>query len=211
MAKHKKLLFVLLMTAVVVFAGVFFLRPIATKPVAINGVVLPQATPIKPFALTDNQGKPFTEANLNGHWTLLFFGFTNCGMVCPTTLSELSDMYKRLEKELPADQLPQVVLISVDPERDNVARMNEYVHAFNPHFIGARAEIAETVALENQMHIAAAKIEADGKGKNHYTINHSAEILLVNPKGQLLAYFSYPHKGPEMASDYKAILAVNPS
>jgi protein SCO1/2 len=168
-----------------------------------EGVYLPQPrTDIMDFKLTDNHGKPFTRDNLKGHWTMMFFGFTNCGLVCPTTLAALRDMYKTLQKTLPADQLPQVVMVSVDPERDTVKRMNDYVTSFDPHFIGARADIDETVQLEKNLHIAAAKIESNG----HYTINHSAEILLFNPLGQLQAFLTYPHHAPQMVKDYQDIL-----
>ncbi len=168
-----------------------------------EGVYLSQPrTDIINFTLTDNHGKPFTRDNLKGHWTMMFFGFTNCGMVCPTTLAALRDMYHTLQKKLPADQLPQVVMVSVDPARDSVARMNDYVNSFDSHFIGARADITETVKLEKNLHIAAAKIESNG----HYTINHSAEILLFNPLGQLQAFLSYPHHAPQMVKDYQDIL-----
>lgn len=214
MASCKKIASVILAVAVVA-AGVAvyfgFLNKTQTTQVAIDGVVLPSAQTIHPFKLTDNHGKTFTQENLNGHWTMMFFGFTNCGMVCPTTLAALSDMYKMLGKELPADKMPQVVMVSVDPERDNVKRLDDYVAAFNTHFIGTRAEIADTVALENQLHIAAAKIQTDDQGKDHYTINHSAEILLFNPDGKLLAYLSYPHHAEQMAKDYQAILAAGSS
>lgn len=178
------------------------------KNIKIDGVVLPQTQVINDFKLMDNQGKPFTKENLKGHWTMMFFGFTNCGMVCPTTMAALNQMYKSLQTELPDSKLPQVVMISVDPDRDTIERMNEYVMTFNPHFIGARAEIEETVALEKQLHIAAAKIEADGEGKNHYTINHTADILLFNPDAQLQAFMSFPHKADQMAKDYKLILST---
>ena len=111
-----------------------------------------------------------------------------------------------LEKDLPQDQLPQVVLVSVDPERDTTQRINEYVKAFNPHFIGARGDMAATTALEKQLHIISVKMLADGQGKNHYTINHSAEIMLFNPSAKLQAFLSYPHQAEQMANDYKLII-----
>jgi len=176
--------------------------------IKIEGVVLPQSKEIAKFQLTDNHGNAFTNDNLKGHWTMLFFGFTNCGMVCPTTMAALNRMYKELEKELPADKLPQVVLVTVDPERDTTEKLDEYVNAFNSHFIGARTELAETLLLEREFSIAAVKMQADGMAKNNYSINHSAEILLINPDGKIKAYFSYPHKAEKMVKDYKLILAA---
>jgi protein SCO1/2 len=179
------------------------------KDTKINGILLPSSQKITNFAFTDHNGKTFTEQNLKNHWTMMFFGFTNCAMVCPTTMAELDSMYKQLEKDKDVKEMPQIVMVSVDPERDTMEKMNEYVNTFNPKFLGVRADITETVALEHQLHIAAAKIESDGTGANHYTINHTAEILLFNPKGELQAYLSYPHKGDKLAVDYKNILLTH--
>jgi protein SCO1 len=185
-----------------------FLRPYRHKePVRIDGVMLSNAIKsIPPFQLASTKGGNFTQQNLKKKWTMLFFGFSHCGMVCPATMSALNGMYKILQEKLPIASLPQVVMVTVDPERDSLTRMREYVTAFNPHFVGARADIEKTVALEKALHITAAKIEVNGEGKNHYTIAHSAEILLFNPAGELQAFFSYPHEAKQMAKDYQAIL-----
>ena len=197
----------LILLVFVIAANIFyFSRSKQTSAIKIDGVYLTKPTDIADFQLTDNKGKIFTKTNLTGHWTFLFFGFTNCGMVCPTTMAALNNMHKILEKDLPQDQLPQVVLVSVDPERDTTQRINEYVKAFNPHFIGARGDMAATTALEKQLHIISVKMLADGQGKNHYTINHSAEIMLFNPSAKLQAFLSYPHQAEQMANDYKLII-----
>jgi len=198
-------LIVALIAATEIYFGFLQHREVASN-VKIDGVFLTKPKEINNFKLSASNAQTFTKENLNGHWTLMFFGFTNCSMVCPTTMAALNGMYKQLEKDLPADQMPQVVMVSVDPDRDSVKRMKDYVTAFNPNFIGTRADITETVALEKQLNIAAAKLQVDGQGKNQYTINHSAEVLLFNPKGQLQAYLSFPHKAEQMAEDYKLII-----
>ena len=208
-SKNKKFISIIL-AVIVLVAGIeiyfgFLQRHEVANNVKINGVFLAQTKEINDFHLMTD-GKSFSKENLNGHWTMMFFGFTNCGMVCPTTMAALGNMYKQLEKDLPANQMPHVVMVSVDPDRDSQQKMKEYVTTFNPNFIGARADIAETVALEKQLHIAAAKMQVDGQDKNQYTINHSAEILLFNPKGQLQAYLSYPHQPEQMVKDYKLII-----
>lgn len=205
----KTLTITILLTALLAFVVIYFgmLKPFyQSKKITIDGVYLPTSQSINLFQLTDNHGHVFTQDDLKNHWSLLFFGFTNCGMVCPTTLSALNQMYKTLQTEIPDNQLPQVVFISVDPDRDSIKRINDYVTAFNPHFIGARTDIQATIQLEKQFHIVAAKLQVDGEGKNNYTINHSAEILVVNPKGQLQAYLSYPHTTAELVKDYKSLL-----
>jgi len=143
-------------------------RVLPVTPVKIDGLFLTQPrTDIAPFNLLATDGSPFTRESLKGHWSLVFFGFTNCGMVCPATLAALKGMYINLEKVLPKDKMPKVIFITVDPDRDDINKIKQYVTGFNSNFIGARADIAETVALENQLHIAAAKIQADGNGKNN--------------------------------------------
>lgn len=196
----------IIIVALIVYFGMIRPQQQKTEKLSIDGTYLPVPTEIKDFQLTDNHGNNFSKKNLMGKWTMMFFGFTNCGMVCPTTMDALNKMYQLLGKDLSATQMPQIVLISVDPDRDTIERMNDYVISFNPHFIGARAEINETIALEKQLHIVAAKLQVDGQGKNQYTINHSAEILLINPDAKVQAYFSYPHEPQKMANDYKLIL-----
>jgi protein SCO1/2 len=166
--------------------------------VKIHGNYLIKPAEISAFELTDNHGKRFTNNNLKKRWTLLFFGFTHCAMVCPTTLTVLNQTYQLLQKKLPAKNRLQVVFVTVDPERDTVERLNEYVTAFNPNFIGVRTTIEKTNELEKQFHIVATKDEN--------TINHSAEILLINPDAKIQAYFAYPAQSEQLASDIYSIL-----
>lgn len=210
---HARLILILLVMVAIFTSAVMYFGVIkkTTKShknqlVKIEGVYLPTAKEISDFNLMANNGKSFTKENMKGHWTMMFFGFTNCGYVCPTTMTELNKMYQVLKKELPEGQMPQVVLVSVDPERDSVSRMNDYVNSFNSQFIGARADLKETEALENQLHISAVKMQAEGQSKDHYMVNHSSEILLFNPEAKIQAYFSFPHKSDLLVRDYKACL-----
>lgn len=209
---HSKIIALLLLLVGIIAAAVIYfgiikpeLQTIDAKDLKIDGVVISPAKEVANFRLTDNNGQPFTKENLQGHWTMMFFGFSNCGLVCPTTLASLNKMYQILQRELPDKNLPQIVMVSVDPERDTVAKMNTYVKTFNPNFIGTRGEMTETIALEKQFHIVAIK-KQEGNDKNNYYYDHSAEILLLNPTGKLQAYLSYPHVPEEMVKDYKLIL-----
>lgn len=211
---HKKLVFFILLISVAIAAVVLttgVLRHQQTVSTAenikIDGVFLTTPKTIADFQLTTNDGKPFTKENLKGHLTMMFFGFTNCSYVCPTTMSALNKMYKTLQKDLPADQLPQIVMISVDPERDTAAKMNSYVTTFNPNFVGLTGKAEDTKALEKQLNIVAVKVKS-GKGKNNYYMDHSAEILLFNTNGELQAYMSYPHTPEQLVKDYKLMLPM---
>jgi protein SCO1/2 len=201
---------VALFTAMVFYFGFFkSTPPVRMKEIQIAGVVLPSPKSIEDFNLIDNQGNAFTKQNLQGHWTLMFFGFTNCGMVCPTTMAAMNQMYKGLQQELPNNKLPQVVLVTVDPDRDTQEKMNQYVTTFNPHFMGVRANMQETMKLEHQLNIAAVKVQAEGMGKNHYSMDHSTETLLINPDAQVVAYFSYPVKPAQMVKEYKLVISAS--
>lgn len=209
MSKNTKLLLMIIgFIGLVGFYGIYFGALHHKKGIhlknsfKIDGTVLKIGQKMPDFSLTDNTGKPFTKKNLEGHWTLLFFGFTNCGFVCPTTMAALGNTYLQLEKKLSKAQLPQVVMISVDPKRDSVARMNEYVKSFNPHFIGARGPLKALLPLEKSLHVVAVKLEATRGTASHYTINHSSEIIVVDPHAEVVAYFAYPHHADNMARDY---------
>lgn len=216
--RNKTIFVMVLILAVLGFVFLLYVKMTEKKPVTyyprevkINGVFLADSKPIKDFQLVDHKGRQFSKENLMGRWTMMFFGFTNCGYVCPTTMTELNQMYKKLKTELSDNQLPQIVLVTVDPERDSVHRMNDYINAFNTNFIGVRAEMKETKALEEQLHISAIKVQAEGQGKDQYMINHSAEILLFNPSGRLQAYLSFPSKADQLVQDYKMILSTQNS
>lgn len=215
MKNRKKLVFSILLVTVFISLficfGIIGKQPVTYIPreVKIKGVFLADSKAIQDFQLMDHKGRQFSKANLMGHWTMMFFGFTNCGFVCPTTMAELSQMYKKLKMELPDNKLPQIVLVTVDPERDSMNKMNDYINAFNTNFIGARASMKETEALEKQLHIFAIKKQAEGKAKDQYMVNHSSEILLFNPNGKLQAYLSFPPKADQLVKDYKMILSTN--
>ena len=172
----------------------------------IDGTILNQPRRLKPFHLTRGDGKPFTKNSLKGHWTLMFFGFSNCGYACPTTLSALNQMMTNLQKDLSADVLPQVVMVSVDPDRDTAKRIQSYVQAFNTHFIGVRGPIKPLKQLSNQMNVVFSKLKSTDGNPKHYMINHSAEVMLVDPAANLRAFFSFPHTGVQMTHDYEAII-----
>lgn len=166
-----------------------------------NATIFTQPRVIAPFKLQDDAGKPFTNASLTNHWSLLFFGFTNCAMICPTIMTELNKMYQLLEKD-GVKQLPQVVFISVDPERDTVKRVHDYVRSFNANFVGVTGDEKQISALSKQMGAMYLKIANKDDPKN-YDIDHSAFIMLVDPKGQMYGILSSPHQAKIMAKNFK--------
>jgi protein SCO1/2 len=207
-AKLGLILFMLVIIAVLFSYFFIFKHEKITiaQNIKIDGEYLQKSAPINDFDLMNSQGQFFTKKSLKGQWTMMVFGFINCEYVCPTTLAELNQMYNQLQKTLPINQLPQIVLVTVDPERDTVAKMKKYVNSFNHHFMGVTGELDEIQKLEKQLHITAVKMQEEGQPKDQYKVKHSAEILIFNPQGELQAYLSYPHKADQMVKDYQLIL-----
>ena len=187
-----------------------FKKPAATEvsqpPIILtSGTLLSPPRSINPFQLKDDHNKPFTQANLLRHWNLVFFGFTNCPELCPTTLSTLNQAYKNLQtNHLPV--LPQIIFISVDPKRDTPERINRYLSSFNPAFIGATGKKKQIDELVRDFNIVYVEIAQKGNQANEYTIDHSGAILLIDPAGQLYAVFSTPHDAANIAKDFTMIV-----
>ncbi|AHE67954.1 SCO family protein [Legionella oakridgensis] len=167
-----------------------------------HGTLLNHPREVNSFALTGIDEQPFNNAKLQGQWTMMFFGFTNCGYLCPTTMAELGKMYRLLE-EKGAKTLPKVVMISIDPQRDDLEKLAHYVHAFNSNFYGARGDKSTIKAMTREMGIAYAKVALkDNKDSENYDIEHTGTVLLFNPQGQLIAFFTVPHQADSLANDY---------
>ncbi len=189
--------------------GVYFataldpaLKSISKPAYDYVGTVLKTPRALSDFSLTGTDGKPFNNAKLKGQWTLAFFGFTNCAMMCPTAMLELAKTYQLLEK-VKVKTLPQVLMISVDPERDTVERIKEYVTGFNKTFIGATGSSHGVRALSLEMGIAYEKVADRKKGAAQaYDIQHSGAVIVINPKGEIQAFFNWPHKPKDMANDF---------
>ena len=188
-------------------AGVFsshylFGHPSPPRP-PTDALLLQASKPLPEFNLTLVGGVPFTRASLSGHWSLLYFGYTHCPDVCPTTLVELDRLLTQLRK--PATPPPQVYFVSVDPKRDSLDLLKTYVTYFNPTFLGATGELDQLKQLTIPL---GADFSYGPAGKDgNYTVTHAAFVMLVDPQGQETAIFMPPLAAPRMAADYRAILA----
>lgn len=171
-----------------------------------NGTVLKKPRPVEAFNLQGIDGKPFNNETLKGQWTMVFFGFTNCGYLCPTTMTELAKTYQLLEQQH-VTQLPKVVLISIDPQRDSLEKLKTYVALFNPQFYAARGEDKDIKKMTREFGIAYAKIAAPAdKNPEDYDVQHSGTVMLFNPQGQLSAFFTTPQQADLLAKDYSLLV-----
>lgn len=173
-----------------------------------QGTLLDQPRDMHRFNLIGIDEKKFTRKSLKNHWTLVFFGFTNCESICPLTMAELGKMYRLLKKQH-VSEAPRVVMISIDPARDTVAALSHYVKSFNPHFYGAVGSDKAVRDLTRELGVVYMRQEAQqGRAVENYNIQHSGTIMLFNPHGQLMAFFTPPHAAAALAADYELALHV---
>lgn len=158
-------------------------------PTGLEATVLPKARPIVGFELIDHHGIPFTAENLKGNWSFAFFGFTNCPDVCPTALKIMQGVWKKL----PADKTrPKMLFFSVDPDRDPPEVLKKYVTYYHPDFIGITGKLDQIDIITNQLGILYGYDDKDENSED-YNVNHSAQVLLIDPQGRMRAVFSTPY------------------
>jgi len=168
-----------------------------------------QPRAIKAFELTKHDGQPFGKQQLVGRWSLVFFGYTSCPDVCPTTLQNLGFIYDDLQAI--ADN-SQVLLVSVDPQRDNLNKLSQYIAYFNPEFVALRAGHDVLFPFARNLGLMYA---ISGEGDD-YLVDHSASLVLINPDGDIAAIFKPEQavgKVPsidsdKLLSDYQKIVAL---
>ncbi len=200
---NKPLLFGICLFALAAGAGLAHWQQTPAYTVS-NATVLDFPRPVPTLDLTDHEGEAFTNERLQGTWSVVFFGFTHCPDVCPTTMSMLASTMKRIEAVNP-EAKPQVIMISVDPARDTPEQLNKYVPFFAPDFVGVTGTEAQIASLTETMGVASRRVPL-GEGEGDYTIDHTSALFVINPDGALNAISSSPHLPEVLAND---LLALN--
>lgn len=210
---NQQRILVILAISVALAAGLWvgqrqFLAP-ASGPAAIPGqppteaaLLYPTPRQLPAFELVRADGSPFTNADLAGHWTLAFFGFTHCPDICPDTLARMQDVRARLAARGAADAVT-MLFVSVDPARDSGETIQRYVEFFDPAIVGVTGEPAKLDVLTNALGIVHRQVELDGGG---YTIDHSSQLVLLDPEGRQAGIFRPPFDPAKLAADL-ALLA----
>ncbi|GAB4359411.1 MAG: SCO family protein [Immundisolibacter sp.] len=177
---------------------------LVVAPTARAGTVLEPPRPVAHLELIDQHGAPLTADTLAGRWTVLFFGFTHCPDVCPTTLARLAGVQRRLPEAV--RERVRFMLVSVDPMRDTPARLAEYVSAFGQDFVGATAPLGQLAPLLRELGVSYAYTAEDhdghaehaghdahaGHGTPAYTVTHSETLYVLDPQARLYAVFTDP-------------------
>ncbi len=159
---------------------------------ALQVTLLETAKDIGTFTLIDGDGQPFQQSDLQGNWSLLFFGFTHCPEFCPNTLVTLNAATQIMDKDnslIP----PNIYMVSVDPARDTPARLKDYVPNICPSAKGLTGEISSITALSKQFYATFERVNMSMSGDdNDYMINHSSQIFIINPDGKYVGYAKPP-------------------
>lgn len=200
---------VVLALVVAAAAGAWLARSLQRE----QGVQLLHATALSPpqplpeFSLLAENGQPITRAAVQGQWSLLFFGFTHCPDICPTTLAKLADVRKRVS-DLPPEQQPQVMLVSVDPERDTPPVLAAYLEGFDSSFRGVTGTVENIEAFASALGVAHARVPMGG---DQYMVDHTSVVMAIDPQGRRAAIFSPPLEADAIAVDYRRLVTGSQS
>ncbi len=153
-----------------------------------------------PFALIDQNGARRTDKDFHGRWVLLYFGYSYCPDVCPTTLGVMADALSKLGPKA-AHVVP--VFVSIDPERDTPAVLKKYLAAFGPEFVGLTGPLPEITAAAHEYRVYFAKHPLEGGG---YAVDHSSVVYLLDPQGRFVKFYDDTTKPADLARDLSARL-----
>lgn len=170
-------------------AGTFMAIRSQAPALPESALVLPAPNPVPEFSLLNQHGEAVDQSVFEGQWDLVFFGFTHCPDICPTTLQVLAAAKKTLADN-GRESLPRIVLVSVDPERDTPGILGEYVDYFGQGNLGLTGTLEEISKLTGGLGIYFEKQPGDG---DNYAVDHSAAVLVIDPNGGFHSLFSGPH------------------
>jgi protein SCO1/2 len=187
-------------------SGILFVE--RTELTGLHATRFSEPRALRPFRLSDHTGAAFGPEQLADKWSLVFFGYTHCPDVCPTTMSTLNSVAGRLgDRAGPV----QFVFVSVDPERDTPERLQQYVTWFNGDFIGVTGPPEDLEALTRQLGVVYMRIP-NAEEPDNYTVDHTASVLLFDPDARFHAIFSSPLEAAKIADDLVRIAgAYRPS
>lgn len=201
---NKKILLLVALLIISLGLGTFFsVRYFSTPATLIELQLLPAPKPLPSIALERHTGDVFTADQFNGHWSLVFFGFTHCPDMCPLELQQLNRLLQLAEQQ--SEIKIQVIFISLDPERDSREKIAEYLANFNSLMLGVRGTHVELLALSRFFAVDYSREPTEGAMDN-YQVVHSGRIFLVDPKGRYLGSFAQPHNVDTMWNDLNVLI-----
>ena len=165
--------------------------------------LFPDPKPLTAFALTDHQNRVFDLSRLKGKWSFLFFGYTHCPDICPTTLAILARARDDIAKNTLGAEDVQFVFVSVDPQRDTASQLRQYVTYFHATFVGVTGDNAQIANLAGQL--GAAYEVSITRGMENYPVKHNAAVFLLDPRARYYAVFTPPLDTEAISERFKVL------
>jgi protein SCO1/2 len=200
---------IVLLCIILVFLGLVVNRVLQPRILSVKEMVNSGAimfsTPreISPFELVDQNGESFSKEQLLGKWTFVFFGFTHCPDICPITLSLFNSLAKNLEGSEFFDST-EFLFVTLDPARDDPATIKKYIEYFNPNFNGIGGDFLTVFRFARELNIAFQKVVTNAE-TGDYSVDHSGNVVLINPQGHYHGFYKPPLDESKMALTYKSI------
>ena len=201
---HKNISYIPIYVLSALLGFVVFLVFVFEKPYTFNGTVIEPPLPLEDFILQTANNEPFRLSDQDGKITLLFFGYTSCPDVCPTTLAEFKQVYEKLGDDA---QNVQFLMITADPERDTPDRISEFVSYFNPVFVGLSGERSELEKVYKEFSVFVEKQETDSAAG--YLVSHTSSVFVLDRNNDLRLTFPYGTSASEMTDDIAQLLKEN--
>mgnify|MGYP002044674604 FL=1 len=171
------------------------------KPTLLTGKILTRPMELDNFELIDQNNQTFNSESLKGNWTILFFGYTNCPDLCPTTIYKLAEVKNDVNQNLPSKNF-NTVLVTLDPDRDTPERLDEYIGYFDESMLGVTGTYKNIQSFSSNLSVFYQRINKDGG----YDFNHTASIFVFNQDGSLFATMSPATSVSELRDDFYTIL-----
>lgn len=187
--------------AIGLLAGSRWMNPSQPSQLAA-AVMYPSAQPVTAFELRRTDGLTMTEADLRGHWTIAFFGFTHCPDICPTTLAVFKQVWSQLASQGKTDQV-RFLFVSVDPERDSPEQLSRYVGFFSKDFLAATGTDEQLTRLTRSLGLVYARVPDESGG---YSVDHSASAVIIDPQGRRAGLFRPPFEADAISADILALI-----
>ena len=171
------------------------------KPMLLTGKILTRPMELNNFELIDQYNQTFINKSLAGNWTIIFFGYTNCPDVCPTTIYKLAEIKNTIIEDLPSKNF-NTVLVTLDPDRDTPERLDEYIGYFDESMLGVTGTYEDIQAFASSLSVFYQRINKD----EGYDFNHNASIFVLDKDGSLFATMSPANPVSELKDDFYTIL-----
>ena len=201
----KRILIAIIVAALAMAAGIWAARAVLEHNSVqdeLDATRFPEAREIASFSLIDHNNAVFDNSVLKDRWSFIFFGYTHCPDVCPTTLSVLNSVAQKLGD---LDEDIRFVFLSVDPERDTPEQLAQFVSYFNGDFIGVTGTPEGIEQLTRQLGVMHLRVQPE-EGASSYLVDHTASVFLFDPDGRYHAVFSPPLSAEAIAGDFRKML-----